>query len=79
MTQKTIDTIREALTAYYDIMREDPFLEDNDREMNLKDIETAQNEMAQVYVISTCKACNEPMEALIRSHHHTENGVDVTK
>lgn len=27
----------------------------------------------------TCKACGEPMEALIRSHHHTKNGVDVTK
>lgn len=26
-----------------------------------------------------CAFCGEPMYTLIRAHHHTENGVDVTQ
>lgn len=28
---------------------------------------------------STCAACGAPMEMLVRAHHHTENGKDVTR
>ena len=29
--------------------------------------------------IRKCAACGAPMETLIRSHHHSENGKDVTR
>lgn len=29
-------------------------------------------------MIGQCKHCGEPMHALVRSHHHTEDGKDVT-
>ncbi len=28
--------------------------------------------------IGSCKHCGEPMYGLVRIHHHTENGTDVT-
>jgi len=28
--------------------------------------------------IGACNHCGEPLHGLIRVHHHTENGVDVT-
>ena len=27
----------------------------------------------------TCKGCKAPMNSVMRVHHHTENGVDVTQ
>lgn len=30
-------------------------------------------------MIGQCKHCGEPMHTLVKSHHHTENNVDVTK
>jgi hypothetical protein len=30
-------------------------------------------------MIGQCKACGEPMNTIVRSHHHTEDGKDVTK
>lgn len=29
--------------------------------------------------IGACAHCGEPMHGLVRIHHHTENGVDVTR
>jgi hypothetical protein len=32
-----------------------------------------------LYDSEACAACKEPMHGMIRVHHHTEGGVDVTK
>ena len=29
--------------------------------------------------IGSCVHCGDPMHGLVRIHHHTENGIDVTK
>ncbi len=30
-------------------------------------------------ITQKCAYCDEPMNTIVHAHHHTENGVDVTK
>ncbi len=45
---------------------------------SLEEVEA--NDGVVISLVSTCKGCGEPMEGLVRIHHHTnEKGEDITK
>lgn len=45
---------------------------------SLEEVEA--NDGVVVRIVDACKACGEPMETMVRCHHHTdEKGQDITK
>ena len=47
-TQEAYDIIKDALIAYYDNKKDDPFIEDDDKEKLLVEIENATQEVSVV-------------------------------
>lgn len=52
---------------------------ENEQEARNKFADNSFDFAASAEVIEKCAECGENMYSLIRAHHHTENGKDVTK